>query len=820
MLVVDDEAPLLELTHLMLKTAGFSVLCASSAAECRETLLALLPDLILLDINLPDLCGFDLCHEIKQNARTAGIAVMYFSGAHISSEEQALGLNSGADGYIVRPITQYELIARVEAMLRVRRTESELRRVTEELRLTSRVLQQMMDYSLDSICMLDASGAFLEVSAAAEQMWGYKRNELIGKRFLDLVHPGDVERSVKMFASVQDGVPTRDFENRFMHPAGGSVMVMWSAYWSEIDRKMFCVARDVTEARVTERVPQRTATRLQTTLECLSDAFYLLDRDYCFTFVNPAAERLLNCPREEILYRCVWDAFPAANESALREEFEQCMATGKSSQFELFLPAFRRWFEVNAFSSDGGLAVYFRDVTERKSNQNLLAESNETFLQFAENVSDAFWIMDSRTRKMLYVNSSFRRMYGGDSPVGFLDAVHPEDRERVEKASENLTTRYSEEHRLVRADGSEIWVWARMVPVHDAEGRVIRIAGINTDITERKCLERQILRAQRLESIGTLAGGIAHDLNNVLTPIIMSMGLLRLQIPDAEAQNTLDTIETSAHRGADMVRQVLSFAKGVESERVPMNVRDLLKEIHKIVAETFPKNIELKISVKPGLWSMWGDPTQIHQVLLNLCVNARDAMPNGGQICITVRNEKIARSCGTSLRELAGRYVRIDVEDTGCGIPPNALESIFDPFYTTKEVGRGSGLGLSTSLAIAKSHGGFIQVSSEVGRGTTFTVNLLASEDSIDVLDSLGPRELPRGSGETILLVEDEAPLRSVAQQTLEAFGYRVLSAVDGAEAVAVYARHQDEIDAVITDMTMPIMDGAATIEVLTRINR
>jgi signal transduction histidine kinase len=262
-----------------------------------------------------------------------------------------------------------------------------------------------------------------------------------------------------------------------------------------------------------------------------------------------------------------------------------------------------------------------------------------------------------------------------------------------------------------------------MVPVYDSEGRIYRIAGIQTDITERKALENQVLRAQRMESIGTLAGGIAHDLNNVLTPIIMSIELLRMQVEEADGQTFSDTIEASASRGADMVQQVLSFAKGVDGERVPIQPRNLLKEIHKIVGETFPKNIDLKVVIEPELWNVRGDPTQIHQVLLNLCVNARDAMPNGGRITITVRNELIDEKYAVANFEAhVGPHVRIDVEDTGCGISPESIEKIFDPFYTTKEIGHGSGLGLSTSLAIVKSHGGFIRVTSEVACGSKFIV--------------------------------------------------------------------------------------------------
>jgi CheY-like chemotaxis protein len=246
----------------------------------------------------------------------------------------------------------------------------------------------------------------------------------------------------------------------------------------------------------------------------------------------------------------------------------------------------------------------------------------------------------------------------------------------------------------------------------------------------------------------------------------------------------------------------------------------LLNEIHKIVAETFPKNIDLNVAIEPDLWSVLGDPTQIHQVLLNLCVNARDAMPRGGRITITVSNEFIDDNyAATEVGARIGQHIRFDVEDTGCGIATDAIQRIFDPFYTTKEFGHGRGLGLSSSLAIVKSHDGFIRVVSELGRGSKFSVHLPAVAGAWATQAPVEIHHYPHGRGELILLVEDEAPVRAVAQRTLEFFGYRVVVATDGAEAVAIYAQQQAEIAVVMTDMMMPVMDGAATIAVLKRMN-
>jgi len=357
-------------------------------------------------------------------------------------------------------------------------------------------------------------------------------------------------------------------------------------------------------------------------------------------------------------------------------------------------------------------------------------------------------------------------------------------------------------------------------PVRGSDGKHYGRVWTFRDITERKKLEEQFLRAQRMESIGTLAGGIAHDLNNTLGPIILSIELLKEKFPDPDSQDVLSVVRSSAQRGADMVRQVLSFARGVEGRRMDVQVRHLVQEIEKLANDTFLKNIQVRTFVPFDLWTVLGDPTQLHQVLLNLCVNARDAMPGGGKLTISARNITLDEHyAALHLEARPGPYVLLQVKDSGTGMPPEVIKKIFDPFYTTKDLGKGTGLGLSTSLGIVKSHGGFIRVYSEVGEGATFEVYLPAQKEISPGAAAQLAAELPRGHGELILVVDDEISVRQITQQTLGAFGYRVVLAVDGVEAVAIYARERAEIAAVITDMAMPVMDGPATIEVLRRMN-
>lgn len=341
-----------------------------------------------------------------------------------------------------------------------------------------------------------------------------------------------------------------------------------------------------------------------------------------------------------------------------------------------------------------------------------------------------------------------------------------------------------------------------------------------TDNAEKRRLESQSLRAQRMESIGTLAGGIAHDLNNVLAPILMSVELLNEMVRNDEDRELVTTLHDSAQRGADLVKQVLSFARGVEGERILVDPVHLVRDLLKVMADTFPKSIEVRFLPTPGLWTVTGDPTQMHQVFLNLCINARDAMPGGGRLTVSLANVDLAEAEVRGQCDRPGAFVMLRVQDTGAGIPPEVRDRIFEPFYTTKEIGKGTGLGLSTALAIIRSHLGFIQVDSEPGMGATFTVYLPANTTGIaPERVSTEPIRMPGGHGELILVVDDEDGVRALARRTLERFGYRVLLARDGADAVSLYTRHGHEIAAVLTDMTMPIMDGPALIIALTAIN-
>lgn len=462
------------------------------------------------------------------------------------------------------------------------------------------------------------------------------------------------------------------------------------------------------------------------------------------------------------------------------------------------------------------------DITVRKQNEEKIGD----FIQLLNEAQDAICVRDMDDR-IQYWNSGAERMFGctAEEVLGqqIADRLYP-DMSAFE-ASKKTTIekgRWRGELRLKDQKGQPLIVNSRSTLAFAANGRPKSILMIYTDITEAKNYESQLLRSQRMESIGTLAGGIAHDLNNILTPILMSVPILRESVTDAEGQSTITMVEASVERAASIIKQLLIFARGLQAQQRVIESKYLLQEISRLVQATFSKSLKIEVHYSNDLWSVKGDATQLHQVLLNLSVNARDAMPEGGRLILRGENTWLEPSFTQTIPEShPGPYLLITVADTGIGIAPEHMEKIFDPFFTTKGIGKGTGLGLSVVLGIVKNHGGFIGVDSEPGRGSTFRIYLPASGGNVDLNSACRKTEapMPRGNGELILIVDDEESIRNMALSLLEKNGYRVLTAADGTEAVSCYVQHKNEIGAVITDMMMPHMDGQAVIKALKHIN-
>ncbi len=643
--------------------------------------------------------------------------------------------------------------------------------------------------TLDDVTVLSSSGTAVEI-------------QRVVRRCLDDGTPFDTEVQVRRGDGHRwvrvIGEPIRDTDGAVVGALGGV---------QDIDQRMHG-----------EMERRELAERLTGILNSITDAVLTLDHEWRYTYVNQRAADLLRRARGTLLGRRVWDEFPALRGTAYDHALRRVARTGQAERIDEFHYApYDRWFEHNIYPFDDGLTVYFRDVTEARRVREELHHREQRLREQAElldKASDAIVVRDVDGH-VTYWNHSAETLYGwsADDITGCrVREMLYADPSGHDRAMDALWQdgEWVGELRQVDRDGRELRVEARWTLVldDDAASSVLEIV---TDVTARRLAEQQALRAQRMESLGTLASGMAHDLNNALSPILMAIQLLRDDPPESEREEMLDLVEETTRHSAELVQQVLGFARGVDGRRLPVDVAALVVDAARLVRDTFPPAIQWRADVEDGVPHVVGDATQLYQVLVNLCVNARDAMAEGGELVVRATRQELTELPVLAPPDAApGTYVRLEVVDTGHGMPPEVVDRVFEPFFTTKETGRGTGLGLSTSLGIVESHRGFMEVTSAPGAGTRFVIHLPASTDRAAPVPPAA-RARP-GRGEMILVVEDQPGVRHSTARALEANGYRVVTAADGEEAVARFGEHVDDVALVLTDMMMPGMDGAETV--------
>ena len=582
---------------------------------------------------------------------------------------------------------------------------------------------------------------------------------------------------------------------------------------------------------ISERLQARDEqSRLVSILEATTDFVSIFDTKGKPPFINRAGRQMLGIGEAEdlsqvnLLLHPIW-----ASDLVLREGIPTAMREGVWKGETALLTRAGHEISVSqvliAHKNTRGevefISTIARDINENKRAEAVLREQ----AAMLDQAPDAIVVCDLN-RAIRFWYKGAERIYGWTAEEArgklFCDLLKPEDTHgKLEELIAEFfkTGEWRGELRFRTKAGREIINDCLWTLVRDDDGRDQSILIIHTDITEKKKLEEQFLRAQRMESIGTLASGIAHDLNNVLSPILLATRILYLKFTDDDSQKILGTLRRSAERGADLVRQVLTYARGTDGERVLLQPRHLIHEVVRMLQDTLPKSIAVKQQLPASLWAITGDPTQLYQVVMNLCVNARDAMAEGGVLSICAENTSLdAGVVKSNLDASPGDFVVINVADTGMGIPPDIRSKIFEPFFTTKIAGQGSGLGLATVLGIVKSHHGFIDFESEVGRGTSFKIYLPAVKNKVVPELEREAKELPRGKGETILIVDDEVEILQMTSETLAAYGYQTLMAKGGDDAVQQCRQSSTQIDLVLVDMMMPRKDGITTIQELKRL--
>jgi len=737
---------------------------------------------------------------------------------------------------------EVELLQQLADQVGIALAQSQL---IEALRDSEQRFHAAFEHAAIGMTLSALDGRFLQVNPTFCDLVGYSSAELLEMKFQTLTHPEDLAMDLELVGQLLTG-ERRCFhlEKRYLHKSGAIAWVNLSvSLIREAEgQPLYYIAQmqDISERKRLEAEGKRTEAALregeqrwQLALRGNNDGIWDWNVETNEVFFSARWKEMLGFQDHEIanhldewakrvhpddlelVTQLIRDHFDGKTPYYISEHRLQC----KDGSYKWILDRGQAlWDETGQVIRMAGSHT---DITDRKQAEEKILEQ----AALLNITTDAIVVCDLQNQ-ILFWNQGAERLYGwtaaaaiGQNASQLLDLTPPA---QVEAMLQTILHQgqWQGELTKVTQDGKELLVESRCSLVREDTGNPKSILIVDTDITEKKQLERQFLRAQRLESIGTLASGIAHDLNNILTPILAASQLLLLKLPqlDDRSQQLLEILETNAKRGADLVKQVLSFARGVEGQHMTLQVRHLILELTKVVKETFPKSIEICLDIPQTLWTISGDSTHLHQVLMNLCVNARDAMPRGGTLSISATNLTIdEQAARMNLEARVGNYIAITVADTGMGIAPEVIDRVFEPFFTTKPTGKGTGLGLSTVMGIVRSHHGFISVSSQLGKGTQFRVFLPAVAEGKESA-TIAHANLPMGQGELLLLVDDEMSIRQVTKTTLETANYQVLTASDGFEAIALYAQHKKDIRLVLMDIMMPSMDGLIAIRTLRKI--
>jgi PAS domain S-box-containing protein len=694
-----------------------------------------------------------------------------------------------------------------------KRTEDQFRKEKE---------QQQIILNTARICMWfkDVNNNIIRVNKAAAEFMGMRADEIEGRNAADIFPREQAEKYlIEDLNVINSGVPklgiietatTRDGETRWVR----TDRILWKDAAGAV-AGVVAFSTDITEHRYLEEQ----VSILSRAVEQSSFMTIVTDIDGVIQYVNKKFTEVVGFTRDEVIGTKNVTVISGLADEAERLAIWATISAGNEWRGNFINRTKRgiQFFEYAIITpirtGDGTLSHYLivkEDVTER----TVAAEKIKEQAMLLDASSDAVLVEDL-TGGIRYWNKGAEVLYGFSMAEamqnGFLQRISYEESTTPERVVKQLFERgqWRGEVKQTNKAGKVIYVDSRRTLMRDSEGMPKSVLTVNTDITEKKLLQSQFLRAQRLESLGTLAGGIAHDLNNVLAPILMSVQMMRSQLSTERKDRALTTIEVSATRGKEILQQVLTFARGVDGDATIFQPRLLIRELDHLMKETFPRSIQIKTDAPNDLWMMSGSITRIHQVLMNLCVNARDAMPNGGSLSVTLDNLMMSEeSSRMHVGSKPGAYIVITVADTGNGIPQELIERIFDPFFTTKEQGRGTGLGLSTVHSIVKGYGGFVTVYSELSIGTTIKVYLPAITGGVETPEQDVKREIRMGSGECILLIDDEHSIVTVTREILEMSGYSVITAFNGKEGLAVYENNKHRIALVLTDIMMPLMDG------------
>lgn len=750
----------------------------------------------------------------------------------------------------------------------------EAEHAANELQKSNKRYDQLARQSRTMIWEVDADGLYTHVGAVSVELIGYHPRELVGRvHFYDL-HPREGREAFKtaVMEKFQQRVSFVDLDNPLMHKDGHTVWVTTNGFPELNSDGALSGYRgsdiDITERKQAEKELRFSEARFKSIIAVSNTGAWEYHRDRDYLWCSPEYFSMLGHEPDEFTMdgsanlAQVWiDLIHHDDREKASGHFVQYLAGGSVGMYENHFRMKHKdgswvWIwsrgqtlkdrEGNLTQNTVGTHI---DITERKSLELDLRESQLTLDSMLVSVPDIVYRIDQKGI-ISYINNAVKN-YGYDPAemrgTSIFDYVYPPDREKAEyrlnerRTGDRKTKAF--EVRFLTKDQvlTDLEIQSGVIaapPVFsvDAEGLYSSenytgenfqgTQGIARDITERKQaeeererLQAQLLQSQKMESVGTLAGGVAHDFNNLLQVMRGSMEMLVLQASmDSEAQSRIQVVTKSMDRAARLVSQLLLFSRKAESQKVCVDLNQEVKGVTRMLERVIPKMISLEKKLAPSIWPVFADPVQIEQVLFNLSNNAADAMPDGGRLTIETANVEVDEGfVRAHLGSNSGRHACLTVTDTGCGMDKTTLEQVFDPFFTTKEVGKGTGMGLASVYGIVKAHGGYIQCYSEPGLGSTFRVYLPAVELGDAAQVERMPEPSLRGGDETILVVDDEPEIRELTQEALEDFGYFVLNAANGEEALAIYREYGQSIDLVLLDLNMPGMGGHKCLKELLR---
>ena len=787
-----------------------------------------------------DLIGVHATQLVAMSSRdySAQILRRRLKGEHIPTAEYELVRKDGTIFYgETSATTLWTADGTVSGYLCVTRDTTERKRAEESMKESEAKYRSLFENSLLGISVATPDGHLIEVNMAYARMYGYDNPgqmiaEMTGTVSQLYANPEDQKEVLRILAEKGSMEPR---EVKVVRRDGTRFFVLVSA--QEIrDTSGKVLFNRANHIDITDRKRAEASQLLQTAaLESTVNGVVITDTSGTIAWVNTAFTKMTGYSFSEVMGENPKILKSGIHDEAFYKDLWEKIAAGDVWKGEVTNKRkdgtlYTEEMSITPVHNDFGTVTHFvaikQDITERKQTEESLKNSEERYRQFFEDDLTGDYI-STPEGKLLSCNPSFRRMFGYSSIEEALAfdiwSTYP-DVESRDKFLQQLTREKRLEYHETeyrRKDGTPLYCIENAIGIFDDEGKLVQIRGYLFDDTKRRNLENQLLQAQKMESLGTLAGGIAHDFNNILGIIMGHAHLLSVLPADAATRKKYTDIITQASlRGAGLVRQMLTFARKTDVHFDKVLLNELVHEIAKLLDETFPKTVTISLSLYNNLPAIFGDATQVHQVLLNLCVNARDAMAGKGEIAICTGlsdGETIRRKFSNVKYQ---KYVVLSLSDTGTGMDDVTLRRIFEPFYTTKELGKGTGLGLSVVYGIVESHHGVIDVESTVGKGTTFRVYFPLT-DQLPVLERAAdaPANEAPGGDETILLIEDEEALRTLAKFALEKKGYHVLLASDGDEAVAIYRTRKEEIHLVVSDMGLPKMGGYDVYHLLKGIN-